>query len=238
MTDNTNNALLEAVDALTRDRTIHTTRLGDDGEWLGVHSETHPPLLVMLAEGTGISRNGGSSDPGIPIDADALEIQAQISDLIRLWCKKLGITFDASELGHSMRLWYLAHAGAHRAGRVSDETDRDVTRMVEGWVRMIEGKFDPPEKREWKLPCPAWTPHESESGEITWVRCNAQRVNVKGNDRFAIELNITAWTAECCVCKTPWTGTTALQDLRYESNVWEEEKATAQNDTPTEIISA
>ena len=42
--------------------------------------------------------------------------------------------------------------------------------------------------------------------------------------RFAITLNITAWTAECCVCKTAWTTKTALSDLRYESNVWALEK--------------
>jgi hypothetical protein len=229
----THNGLLEAVDALTRDRIIHTTRLGDNDEWLGVHSEVHPPLLVMLRDGTGISRNGGSSDPGIPIDADALEIQAQIGDLIRLWSKKLGARYDGDDLLRSVQLWHVAHANAHRAGKFTGEVDRDVTRMVEGWVRMIEGKFDPPEKREWKEACPAWRL----DGEV-WIRCDAKRVNIRGNDRFAIELNITAWTAECVICGTKWSTTTALQDLRYESNVWEDEKVTAQSDTPEQKISA
>lgn len=233
MTDNQHNALLEAVDALTRDRTIHTTRLGDNGEYLGVHSEIHPPLLTMLKEGTGKGRNGGSADPGLPIDADALEIQHQIGDLIWLWSKKLGAKFDRDELIWSVQQWHLAHLNAHRAGKVSDELDRDVTRMVEGWVRMVEGKFDPPEKREWKESCPAWKADGEE-----WVRCDAKRVNVRGNDRFAIELNITAWTAECCICGNKWDTRTALQDLRYESNVWEEEKRAAQTDTPQEKVSA
>ena len=226
MSDAQHNALLDAVDLLTKDRNIHTVQEipSGSGLWMKRHTETHPPLLVMLIDGTGITPSGKSSDPGIPIDADALELWAQIRDIVRLWCKQLVITFDQDELLASVRRWYQVHANRVRAGLTSDVIDRDVTRMVEGWVRMIENKFDPPEKREWKASCPAWRQHIQESGEDTWSRCDARRVIVDKVERFAITLNITAWTAECCVCGTEWKTSTALQDLRYESNLWELEK--------------
>lgn len=229
------NRLLTAVDALTRDRTIHTTLLGEKGEWLRVHTETHPPLLTMLIDGTGITSSGRSSDPGIPIDADALEIWGQIRDLIKLWCKKLNIQFLGDDLLLSIQRWYLAHTNAHRAGRVSDTIDFDVTRMVEGWVRMIEAKFDPPEKREWKEACPAFIAPSTPEGE--WKRCGARRIVVAGEERFAIILNVTTMTAECARCKCKWEGDIGILELRKQTELArlikeEEEAQKAANDTP------
>jgi len=217
--------LLDAVDELTRERTVHTTIIDDEtGEWLRVHSEKHPPLITMLLEGTGISRGSASSDPGIPIDADALEMYSQMRDLIRLWCKKLGATFD-DDLLASIRVWFLAHANAVRAGKVSEVIDHDVTRMVEGWVRMILNKFEPDEKREWTDPCPALIPVENEFG--VHKRCGARRVWVNGDERFAIQLNVTKMTAECAHCHTRWVGVKEIMQLRHETNVAEAAKKDA-----------
>jgi hypothetical protein len=236
MTDT--NYLLDAVDVLTKVRKVHTTMYDDAGDWHGVHTEDHPPLLQMLIDGTGITRGGKSSDPGIPIDADALELWGQVRDLTRLWCKQLTVPFTDDLLG-SLRRWFVAHNNAHRGGRISDVINTDITRMVQGWVRMIEAKFDPIEKREWRESCPNWVQRlNPDGGELGFYRCDAKRVLVDGVYRFAIGLNITAWTAECVACKHVWNSRTALSDLRYESNVWELEKAQLANgDTPGELVS-
>lgn len=221
MTEYQPDPLLYAVEALTMERTIHTTITDDDGAWLRIHSEQHPPLLTMLIDGTGQSRNAGSADPGIPIDADALEMWGQVRDLIRLWSKQLGVAFDGDDLLGSVQRWHSRHDALVRSAGLSEEINRDVTRMVEGWVRMIEQKFDPPEKREWKDACPAWV----RLPDGTQRRCGARRVVKNGEERFAINLNVTTLTAECSTCGEKWVGERGVAMLRYETNLWEMEKA-------------
>lgn len=184
-----------------------------------LHREIHPPLLVLLLEGTGQGKVGRSSDVRIPIDADALELWGQIHDLTRLWCRQLGASFVAGDLLTSLRNWYAAHSNGYRRGRISEVTDHDVTRMVQGWVRMIERKFEPDEKREWTKPCPAMLPVLNIDGEIAGHRrCGARRIVVAGEERFAVQLNVTTKTAECGRCHTRWEGERGLMDLRYETN--------------------
>lgn len=216
MTDEQHNELLDAVDLLTKDRIIHTTITDDDtGAWVGVHTETHPPLLIMLLEGTGISSGGRSSDPGIPIDADALELWAQVRDLTRLWCRQLDASFMPDDLLVSIRHWYLAHTNARNSKKVSDATHLDVTRMVQGWVRMIEGKFNPPEIRHWTEPCPASIPTLDINGDHIGYRiCKARRIVVNGEERFAVILNVTTMVAECGRCHAKWVGDLGVLDLR------------------------
>lgn len=179
------------------------------------HRQVHPPLLLLLLNDTGISKSARSSELKIPIDADALELWMQIRDMIRLWCRQLDATFEADDLPHSLYNWYLAHTNAHRTGRISNTIDHDVTRMVEGWVRMIERKFSPDEKREWTDPCPAYLPVRNVDGDNIGDRvCGARRIVVDGIERFAIELNVTTMTAECARCHTQWVGERGVLDLR------------------------
>lgn len=218
MTDN--NYLLDAVEQLTKPRIVHTTITNDDtGEWLGVHSEQHPPLLILLLEGTGITRSAASSDIKLPIDADALEMWGQVRDLIKLWCKKLHAPYQDSDLTLAVTSWYIAHTNAVRAGTVSATTDEDVTRMVQGWVRMIESKFDPQEKREWKNHCVADITNRDEHGLETTRRCGARRILIDGSEGFAIQLNVTTLTAECRRCHTKWVGEKELATLRFLTNL-------------------
>jgi len=198
-------------------------------------TELHPPLLTMLIEGNGSSSGGKSSDPGIPIDADALELWGQVRDLIRLWCKKLHVPFDDDLLSSTVQ-WYRAHANAVRSGRVSEVVDHDVTRMVQGWVRMIEAKFDPPEIREWTGPCPEWRLLVDESGNESHTRCGARRVTVNGSERFAISMDITHGAANCCVCGKVWNSRTWIADLRYESNLYEVERAEQEDERTAEMV--
>jgi hypothetical protein len=223
----TNNPLLEAVDKLTKPRKISTV-IKDDltGAWLDVHTEEHPPLLQLLNEGTGAGRGSKTSDIRIPIDADALELEQQIFDLTKLWCKQLGASFIGDDLPSSVRHWYLAHTNAVQSGKVREMIDRDVTRMVESWVRMIEFKFEPEEKREWTDACPAWveTP-DPDGGLSTYSRCGARRIRTDTEERFAIQLNVTTMTAECSECRTVWQGLEGVKELRYDTNVWNLQKA-------------
>lgn len=213
------------------------------------HRQVHPPLLTLLINGTGKGQPARSSDTRIPIDADALELWGQVRDLVKLWCRQLDATFDPDDLLLSVRHWYLAHTNAHRSKRISDVTDLDVTRMVQGWVRMIEAKFDPPEKREWKEACPAFVPVRNVDGDqIGTRRCGARRVVVDGEERFAITLNVTAMKAECARCHHVWVGEVGIMQLRYETNLWNLEKdedeakrqaaldALAYPDTPTKTV--
>lgn len=219
MTPNRTNPLLDAVDALTKDRTIHTVQ--PEGEYSDAetdHTETHPPLLVMLLEGTGQGRAGRTSDIRIPIDADALELWAQVRDLVRLWCKKLHVPFD-DDLLASTRRWYIKHSNLVRSGQVSDVVDHDVTIMVEGWVRMIESKFDPPEKREWTDHCVADITHMDENGNLAHRKCGARRILINGVEEFAITLNVATLTAECRKCHHKWVGEKELAELRFLTNL-------------------
>lgn len=217
----TDDALLDAVDELTLERKITTIIKDDDTEaWIGVHTETHPPLITLLLEGTGITRGAKSAAIRIPIDADALEMWGQIRDIIKLWCKQLGADFDGDDLLGSIRKWYVAHSNAYRAGTFRETIDRDVTRMVQGWVRMIQGKFDPPEKREWTSPCPEWVANEPGNPQSTFRRCGARKVLANGEERFAIQLNVTTMTAECSACGAQWAGLERIKQLRYDTNVW------------------
>lgn len=203
---------------------------------LGVHKETHPPLLVMLMNG--ISSQGGSpsSDPGVPIDADALEIWAQIRDLIKLWCRQLDATFTGDDLLGSIQRWHLAHTNAYRARKFSDVIDRDVTHMVEGWVRMIETKFDPPPKGDFTDYCPAYVPTRNVDGdEIGHRRCGARRILVDGDERFAIQINWKTLTAECGRCHCRWSGERGFMMLRYESNRYALERAEAEAERMAEL---
>jgi len=215
----TDNVLLDAVDLLTKDRIVSTVIKDDDtGAWLRVHSETHPPLLTLLLEGTGIPNRGKSTDIKIPIDADALELWGQVRDMVRLWHKQLHLTFT-DDLLADVRTWYLAHAYAVARGRVSEGVDLDVTRMVQGWVRMIEGKFDPPEKREWRDHCVADIVFQNDAGDIETRKCGARRITLNGAETFAIELNVTNRTATCRECGTTWTGENELAELRFLTNI-------------------
>lgn len=213
----TTEMLSVAVDKLARDREVDTIFTDEKtGNWLGVHTETHPPLLTLLVEGTGFSNGPKSAETPLPIDADALEIWGQVHDLIRLWCKQLRIDFT-DDLIESVLAWHKAHNALARTGVISEATQADVSRMVAGWVRMIEQKFEPDKRREWTDHC---------------IQCSARRIVLKGSEVFAIELNVTTRTAACRACGTEWVGEDALKELRYLTNLDNENRANLLADTP------
>lgn len=210
--------LQDAVDALTEDRIIHTVQTLNDGS-MRFYAVTHPALLVMLLEGTGITRSARSSTVKIPVDADGLEIWGQIRDLLHAWSKQLRFQYAGDDLITTLKAWHEAHTRQVRAGHVDERTDADVTRMVQGWVRMIESKFDPPKKLEWKAPCVGVIPMIDADGDLTFAQCGARRIVVGGVESFAIEVNLTTLTATCRSCGATWKGEQELAELRFLTNI-------------------
>jgi hypothetical protein len=160
----------------------------------------------------------GVSTP-LPIDADALEMHAQIADFVALWCHQLEVDFNRHDLHSSLRRWYIAHVNQLRAGKVGDDVDHDVTWIVGGWVRMIERKFDPDRIVEYTDSCPANIPLD-----IGTVRCGVRRVIVDGEERFAVRINATRLTAECAACGTRWEGMNGMRALRIEADRYARER--------------
>lgn len=211
--------LLYAVDLLTKDRFIGTWVPDSAGE-LKVHTEKHPPLLRLLINGIGIpSSRGPSSEIKIPIDAEALELCAQIRDRVRLWCRALRVVFDGDELLSTLRRWYLRHVNRVRSGQVSDVIDADITRTVQSWVRMIESKYERVEIREWQDSCVAEVAAPDEGGALRLRKCGARRILINGVEQFAIELNVTTLTATCRMCGHEWVGKDGLSELRFLTNL-------------------
>lgn len=214
----TDQDLNDAVKALTSERVVYEIVKNDDGtqRWF---MTTHAPLLVMLLVGTGLSKAPKSSDVRIPIDADALEIWGQIRDQLRAWCAHTGDVFDPDDLAVSLNRWRASHAAHVRAGHIDAEEHLDVTRTVQSWVRMIENKFDPPTKLEWKAPCVAVVPVTGEDGELGFGQCGARRIILGGVEAFAIEVNVTTMTATCRSCGATWEGERELMELRFLTNI-------------------
>jgi hypothetical protein len=202
--------LTEAIDRLTKPRMEHTPIPDSDGKWLRVESVEHPSLIETLMTVPGGTKNGGSSDPGLPIDADALEILGQISDHLSLWSRHLKFEYRRRELVPSLIAWHSAHSDLVRDGHISFEAEQDVVRTVESWVRMIENKFEPDNVDEFKESCPM---------------CGARRVVIDEHERFAIKINWTRVSAKCANCNQEWHGVTGpaeepgLRELRYMANL-------------------
>lgn len=225
----TRNRLLDAVDALTVTRNIPTVIEDDEGRWLGVHTEKHAPLLDMLEDGISSQGAGSaSSDPGIPIDAAAIELVQEMRGIIRSWCEALEQHIPTGNVKSALRRWYQAHVNALRSGEITDVADLAVTKIVEGWVKTIEAKFDPPDILEWTDPCPGWKNVYEGDEIVSKKRCGARRVVVERDGdkvvQAAIFLNFTALHAACSVCRTEWDGKHGLMQLRYDTNLVELER--------------
>jgi len=176
----------------------------DDPLEMHIHTEIHPPLLVLLVTGTGDSASQGSADPGVPIDVEAIEMRARIARRLRELGHAIGYEPAKRGLARQLHGWYQALQDARAKGRVTAAFDAEALEAVEHWVEEIEAKFEPAEIREWIDPCP---------------RCRARRIQVDGIERFAIRVNVGARRAECAACGESWEGERGIRHLRYETNL-------------------
>lgn len=201
--------------------------------------EDHPPLLELLTTVNGSPGNSPSSDPGVPIDQEATRIIRDITAELRSWCEALEFQNSYRDVPSAIRRWYQVHTEALRSNQLTEVADRAVTSAVEGWVRRIEEKFDPPQVLEWTDRCPGWRAVFDDGGEVVGRRrCRARRVTVKNETtgvsevRFAIHVNLSALEARCVACGTEWRGDRGLRQLRYETNLMllEEEQQRERDD--------
>lgn len=213
MTEHLQARLDEAVKLLTEPRTEYTTITGDDGTWLRVETVEHPSLLEQLITGTGASAGMGGSGSGIPIDADALEMVAQIRDAMREYLVWLPYKYSR-DLEWCLRNWATKVHDWVRDGHMSEEAEYDATRYAESWVRQIQSKFEPDKNLDWTDAC---------------YLCGHRRIQVDEMERFAIRINLTQKTAECAGCGKRWSGVEELKQLRYFTNLLAEK-----DDTPTQ----
>jgi len=198
--------LSEAVSALVDIRPVITRQEAGEAHEGGVHVETLPSLLRLLVDGTGSAMSGsGSSGSGVPIDADALELWAQIAERVCEWARIAGTGFWRGHLAESIRVWAERFDALHNAHIVDDDAYLERVRWFDTWCARIEAKFDPDEKREATTPCP---------------RCGLLKIKSDDLDepeQFAIELNITKNLASC---RNPVCGyQQRIPEWRFESNI-------------------
>jgi len=187
--------LSESVASLIEPRLIPTEQLiGGVSRWTVIK---HESLLELLVNGAGGGRGPGSSEIGLIIDVDALEVHAQIIDRVREWCLNAHTAFRRSELAGSIRTWAEQFQTLYDAQNVADEVLHDHIRQLDTWAKWIEDKFNPDKKLEWPLPCP---------------RCGTKRIQVQGPagtvEQFAVEINLTKQTVTCRAlsCDEHWYG--------------------------------
>lgn len=173
-----------------------------------------PPLLVLLETRSRSSEHGGASkDPGLPLDADALEIAAQIRDRLREWCTQIRAGYDRDSLVGSFAAWWEQFASLISDGRMPDLKLAETTHIVESWVRMITNKYVPPTIVEWKSPCPKCH---------TRIDHFDSQGNKVGEYFSSIRVNITNQYAECSACGETFTGRDGLAELRLLTNIAEQ----------------
>lgn len=147
------NRLLDAVDALTKRRTV-VNWIGD-GERRRMVSRQDDALLDLLADAVASNLGGhGSGRPArerVPVDFAALALLERISDTVRAWVGSLGGK-AGRDVGPSslLRSWYVLYMSAPRP---VGEGDRFAA-SVEGWRSQVEGILDPPTVLEITAPCP------------------------------------------------------------------------------------
>jgi hypothetical protein len=171
-----------------------------------------PPLLKLL-EFRARTPGHSSSDPGLPVDAEALEIAAQIREQVRDWSAQIRAQYVPDDLIVSFGNWARRFIALFMQGRIPESKLLDATITVESWVRMIRNKYDPPAKREWKSPCPkcrASVVHRDSAG------------NVVGEYFSSITVNVTDRVAECSECGERFEGDAGLAKLRLLTNVEEQ----------------
>ena len=222
--------LLTAVDALTLPSVVKVKQSDGDREW--VTPCRQDPLLIQLRDAVagGIGSHAGASAARerMPIDAGALELWGHIEGVVSSWywaipdarmSRREVKMRSGVDVSTRLRVWYVHHANQVRAGKVSQFTDLEVTRKVEGWVSKIRGTFDPPIRLELT---------ELVDGQSVPVKCP------ECGERFAFDPmsgdRVTAVVVEyrelgeetldravgsCRSCSALWRGRSSLRALRW-----------------------
>jgi hypothetical protein len=210
MTDT--NSLLDAVDALTKERTEHMAQTDDDGKWLRTHTTQHPPLLTELKNAINPSSNTAAGSSALAstrnlIDSDALFEYGKMTSAIGDWCRiyKVPTTRDPIT---DLRRWYI---GFELNPSDSGWHEKELRR----WAATIRGILNPPTLT---IPvegaCPVCL--ATEWGDI---------INGGGTQPVQVRVWVdedsgaaTGHTALCRACRAVWSGFDAVMELGEEVN--------------------
>lgn len=205
-------ALLEAVDALTKETHDHIAQKDDDGKWLKAHTVTMPPLLVRMHESVMPSSgtDGGSKSAKStrsPVDLDALFEFAKMTSQIGDWCRIAGTPVTRDPVT-DLRRWY-----TDRLTQTPDEhDDRFYLGQLRAWANIIRNHLYPPERFTPEIPCPVCGAKEwgdMINGGGTWPIEVRYRKDDDGT--------MSDETALCRPCRTVWQGHDAIVELAEEA---------------------
>lgn len=220
----TDDPLLLALDRLTVDHTVRVP-VEDGPDYFATHKGLIPQLRAAVASNLGGGSGAGAAgNERVPIDADALVKYQQIEEAISARHQSLVGGPSGLYPESDLRWWFAAFTRALQAGAKTDSDYRYELRALEGWVRLIEEKFEPPRKRELagdKCPVCGFDFYVDNSDRADPQRKVALTITYREGDLDASE-------AQCGCCKTQWHGVMGLRALSY---------AIEENDTPDETAS-
>jgi hypothetical protein len=209
MTDDRDNPLLLAVEALTKPvkrKVIQETEEGGSR----VVAVVLPCLLEQIEAsiyGSVVNNGGGGSSPAQErnvLDGDALFMFAKMSSAIGDWCRMAGVRATRVP-ADDIAAWF--------AGRTSKgiESDRWYERELASWRKQIETRLDPVRRMEITEPCPMCGALEYSDEEGATFR-----FPVIVEWRESIGQTLDRATGMCRACDVVWEGEFALRNLRWE----------------------
>lgn len=157
MTDDRDDALLIAVEALTKpirskvmqEAVLRTVEL--------------PPLLIQLrdaiAGSVGIGGSGSLANERNMLDGDALYRFSIISSTVGDWARMAGVAAIKNDPVATLQAWHLAYT----ANPVGLDSERFYIREMRSWAGQIKAKLDPPRTQDLPDACPT-------CGASTWWR--------------------------------------------------------------------
>lgn len=197
--------LLDAVDALTLPTTVKVIQ--GPGKPTVI---THQPLLTQLqaavAAGTDRSSNASPARERMPLNAEAMRIEGEVSGELTRWQLRQSGSIRFDTLAGRLRSWYAVYIGAVR----SEHTDLQYERILTGWHKEIMAMFDPPTRLEITAPCPlcdarVW--FEPQTGnQVTAVVVEYMEVGAATLEKAS---------GLCRACGVVWKGSSALRELRW-----------------------
>lgn len=197
--------LLEVLDELTKPSFDHLQQHGDDGEWLRTATVEHPPLLQQLEDAVRASIGSGKSGASSlarernMLDSDALYHATRIRGLVEDWCRIRDVRVSR-DMVVDLRRWYVAHNAQ------AEPRDEFYTRTMRGWVTIIRGMLDRPDRLEVTTGCPVCGAKE------WWDRTGTRYANpIIVEYRKGPEMLQDA-RALCRACDKVWQGVGQLRD--------------------------
>jgi len=221
VTDDRTNALLDAVDALTKPIRSKVIQDGPIGSGLaGQKTVTieQAPLLTQLEDAIratiGKGGSGSLANERNMLNVEALHKATIIRSQIREWAQAVNIEArPPDKTGDILRRWYAAYT----LRPTTLDAERFYVRQMETWSGQIEAMFDPPRIHDLPNPCPV-------CGASEWVN---DTDGLRYNRPLIIQFKpdgpdlIQQATGMCRACLKVWS----VRELAYAIETNEEETA-------------